>query len=420
MGLQLAAAYQREGDWLFHSYPLESGGDLRFQAKDIRRGRWGTGIHSLVGIAVDGHAIAYSNINVERDEERGKLIRTAHKSLGEVHQGEFPEQRLKSCIDGFCYGLWDASVEQYAGGLMAGDFSLGPPTRILGDYLLEQAGTLFYAPPGAGKSYTLLAMAVSADAGVDTLWPVQQRNAGYVNLERAGRSLQYRLAGVNQALGLDPARPLPFLNARGKGLLAVLDGVHKMIETYKLDVVMLDSISRAGFGSLVADDTANEVIDALNGFGTAWGALAHSPRGDDSHIFGSVHFEAGQDVGVKLLSQRSSDGMTLGVGLQVTQANDVRTGGLSFIALDFDERTGLTAIRPSNGREFPDIASQRPLNKADAIAEYLLGVGKDAAPEIAEAVGYRRDEVSRELSRNSRFVSAGKDGRKLLYAVRQQ
>ena len=114
MGIEFAS-FERDGAWIYHAYPLQSGGALRVQAKDIRRGRWGTGIHSLVGIAVNGQAVAYSNINVERDEERGKLIRTAYKAMGEVHQGEFPEQRLKSASDGFCFGLWNASVEEYAG-----------------------------------------------------------------------------------------------------------------------------------------------------------------------------------------------------------------------------------------------------------------------------------------------------------------
>ena len=420
MGLQLATAYQREGDWLFHSYPLSSGGDLRFQAKDIRRGRWGTGIHALVGIAVNGQAVAYSNINVERDEERGKLIRTAHKAMGEVHQAEFPEQRLKSAIDGFCFGLWSASVEEYAGELMAGDLGIGPPTLVLGELVIDQGGTIIFAPPGAGKSYTLMAMAVSLDAGVDLLWPVQQRKTGYVNLERGGHSMQYRLAGTNRSLGLPPERPLPFLNARGKSLATVIDGVRKMIEVHELDVIMLDSISRAGSGSLVADDVANSITDSLNSLGETWVALAHSPRGDATHLFGSMHFEAAEDLGIQLLSQISSDGMTVGIGLKVVKANDIKTGGLSFIALDFDEQSGLVAIRSSDGREFPNIAAQHQVSTPDAVAAYLLDVGKAAAPEIAEAIDRRRETVSRELSSNQRFVSVGRDGKKVLYGVRQQ
>lgn len=204
---------------------------------------------------------------------------------------------------------------------------------------------------------------------------------------------------------------------RGKSLTDILDGVHRFIETYEPEVVMLDSISRAGFGSLVADDVANNVIDSLNGLGTTWCALAHSPRGDESHIFGSVHFEAGEDVGVRLLSQLTNDGLTLGAGLRIHKA---KPGSLSLIALDFNEQSGLVAIRPATGNEFPEIVAQRKMSLPDAIAEYLLGVGKDDATAMAEATGLARTAVSRELNKNQRFVGAGKDGRRALYAVRQQ
>lgn len=419
MGTELAS-YEREGDWIVHSYPLASGGMFRISGKDVRRGRWGTGIHAQIAVTVNGPCAAYSNINIERSEDRGKLCRDAFRQMGEVHQAEFPELRMRSAMDGFCFGLWDFSVEQFAGGLMAGDPSIGPPTLILGECIIDQGGTIIFSPPGAGKSFTLMAMGVSVDSGTDTLWPVQQRKTGYVNLERGERSMQYRLARVNRALGLAPNRPLPFLNARGKALSTVIDGVRKMIEVHELDVIMLDSISRAGSGSLVGDDVANSITDSLNGLGTTWVALAHSPRGDSTHLFGSMHFEAAEDIGIQLLSQLSTDGMTLGVGLKVVKANDIRTGGLSLIALDFADQVGLTAIRPSDSTEFPNIASQRKLNRADAIASYLVDAGATAASDIAEAIGLRRDEISRELNSNDRFVLVGKDGRKSLYGVRQQ
>ena len=112
--------------------------------------------------------------------------------------------------------------------------------------------------------------------------------------------------------------------------------------------------------------------------------------------------------------------MTVGVGLKIVQANDIRTGGLSFIALEFEEGAGLKAIRSTNGKEFPNIAAQRSLSMADAIASYLVDAGASAAPDIAEAIGYRRDAVSRDLNSNERFVFVRKEGKKSLYGVRQQ
>jgi len=63
-----------------------------------------------------------------------------------------------------------------------------------------------------------MAMAVSVDAGCSEIWNVEQANSLYINLERSERSMVKRLGGINTALGLDPARSLPFLNVRGQTL----------------------------------------------------------------------------------------------------------------------------------------------------------------------------------------------------------
>ena len=89
------------------------------------------------------------------------------------------------------------------------------------------------------------------------------------------------------------------------------------------------------------------------------------------------------------------------------------------IAQAFDE-AGLKDMSSTTGKECPNIAAQRALSLADSIASYLVDAGAEAAPDIAEAIGHRRDAVSRELNSNARFVFVRKEGRKSLYGVRQQ
>ena len=318
--------------------------------------------------------------------------------------------------------MFDATLGDVSGELLHGDEAANPPTAIIGDpgFVVDHGSTLISAPPGSAKSFTGLIIAISLDVGLDYLWPVQQRKTGYVNLERSAASMRYRVTSVNRALDLDPTRPLPFINARGRRLADIQDGMRRFVEKYDLEVLILDSVSRSGFGKLNEDVTANSIMDTMNAQGTTWVGLAHSPRADSSHIFGSVMFEAAQDVGVKLMPQLANEGMTLGVGLTVTQANDLPTGGLSIFALDFDRERGLTGIRRSKASEFPEIAAGGKIALADEIVGYLLQLpgAKDAAPDIAAAIGRRRDEVSRELNRNDRFVNIGKEGKKVLYAVR--
>ena len=417
--------YERDGDWYFHKYEFETGSVVRIMAREVRRER--TGVHGALAIERNGKPLAWSNLNLERDEDRTRLVNSAYKHIEQeqVDAQLLTKQALKSAVDAFCFNLFAATLGEISGEMMAGDEEGGPPVTIIGDpgLVVDGGSTLIYSPPGGGKSYVGKMIAISLDAGHDYLWPVQQRRTGYVNNERSAASMRYRLATVNKAMGLDPTRPLPFLNARGRGLAEIRAGIRQFVEKFELEVVILDSISRSGFGKLNEDSTANSIMDVMNAEtgGGAWVGLAHAPRADSSHIFGSVMFEAAQDVGVRLTSQRANDGMTLGVGLTVTQANDLPTGGLSVFALDFDRERGLIGIRRSKASEFPELAAGKAMSLPDEIEGYLLNLpsGRDAAPDIAAAIGRDRGNVSRVLNTSDRFVSLGKDGRRTVYGVRQ-
>ena len=415
--------YERDGDWYFHKYEFETGTVVRIMAREVRRER--SGGHGALAIERNGKPLAWSTMNFERDEDRTRLVNSAYKHIEkeEVDAQLLTKQALKGMLDAFAFGLFAATLGDISGEMMAGDEEGARPMTILGDdpgLVVDHGSTLLFAPPGGAKSYTGVIMGVSMDAGTDFLWPVQQRRVGYVNLERSAPSMRYRLATVNKAMGLDPKRPLPFLNARGRGLVDVRDGMRRFVEKYELEVLILDSISRSGLGKLNEDSTANAIADLMNAQGCTWIGLAHAPRADDSHVFGSVMFEAAQDVGVKLMTQRANDGMTLGVGLTVTQANDLPTGGLSIFALDFDRERGLIRIRRSKASEFPEIAAGKSMSLPNEIESYLLNLpgGRDAAPDIAAAIGRDRGNVSRVLNQSDRFVMTGKEGRKTLFAVR--
>mgnify|MGYP001573377695 CR=1 FL=1 len=82
------------------------------------------------------------------------------------------------------------------------------PTYILWPYIVREGGAVLCGPPGCGKGYIALLMAVSTDAGVSTIWPVQQARVLLVNLRRSDESLRQRLGNVNAALGLPRTRRL--------------------------------------------------------------------------------------------------------------------------------------------------------------------------------------------------------------------
>src|SRR3990167_6158484 len=212
--------YETEDGWTVHRYELATGNVLRFAARDIRREK--TGAHANISISINWVSLAWSNFNIERDEDRVRLANSAYKHLDgkehELDRAEFPQNLFKHALDLFSIGLWDEVVGKDLGGLLQGDPNVKPAKPLLSQLILDEAGTIIYAPPGKGKSYTALCMAVSLQYGRDDVWKLADtRTPLYINLERSERSMQGRLALVNQALGLSPEKGTYFPNNRAGG-----------------------------------------------------------------------------------------------------------------------------------------------------------------------------------------------------------
>lgn len=386
-----------------------------YHAEDVRKER--TGVHGKVIVTLDKVLLAWTSFNVERDEDRTRLANSAYKALGPIAQESWSQYEMKHGLDLFCAGLWEASLAQFTaedmegeGGDLAQDFPLEP-------FIIRGGGTMLYSPPGRGKSYTGMLKAVSIDAGCNTLFEgvSRQRKGLYINIERSRESMKRRLWQVNAALGLEPNRPMSFLNARGKSLSDILDAARKKVRDDQVEVAYLDSVSRAGFGDLNENSPVNRIIDALNGLCETWYALAHTPRSDESHIYGSVHFDAGIDIGIQMLSETRDEGRTVGVGLKITKANDIRKPTSPFMfALEFDD-FGLCGARRARDNEFRVmIAGQR--SPVDEAWEWLKSVGEGTANEIAEVVGKHRTEVSRMLNADARFGKR-KAGKQVFFSL---
>lgn len=411
--------YVDEAGWTTHRYDLVTGNTLRFAAKNVRREH--TGVHANIAISLNWITLANTNFNIERDEDRVRLANSAYKHLdakaNALDMQEMPQQPFKHALDLFCLGLWDHRVSGDMGGWMEGDANVPPARPLLANYVLDSAGTILYAPPGSGKSYTAMAWAVSLLHGLELVWRVPEARVPlYVNLERSAVSMRGRLAAVNRALGLPPSQPMPFLNARGRSLSDVTEAVRRTIDQEGCSVLFYDSISRAGSGSMVADDVANRIMDQLNGLCPTWVAIGHSPRADEAHVYGSQMFSAAADVEVQLKAQTARDEAATGVGLSVTKANDIRTGGLTVHVLEWGE-FGLTGIRRARPGEFAEIAAAEKKGVEQELAEFIETNGAASASLLAKALGRNRQNVSSLLANSNRFVKLGYQGHEVTYGL---
>lgn len=408
----MSSDYEVRGETL--SKQREAAGHtVGFVAQNVRQER--TGVHARISLECDGTVIAWSNFNVERDEDRVRLSNSAFKHLNGL-AAAYPQTHLKHDLDSFCLGLWDAQIASMQPQMVGGSTERHGPRFLLRPYIIAGGGTILFAPPGRGKSYTLLTMAISVDAGLSALWPAQQGRVLFVNLERSPASIEQRIGNVNDALELPRERQIATINARGRSLVDVAAACRRYVAEHEVGCIFVDSISRAGAGTLVADDNVNRICDQLNGFGCAWLGLAHTPRNDESHLYGSMMFEAAADLVVQLLSEQEEGG-PLGIGLQLTKKNDVGSAGLWVGALEFDE-LGLTGVRKARPGEFMDIESKKHMSMKETVREHLLDIGAQDVYQIAEATGFNRSNLATMLAKDGEFVQAGKLGKRQLYAVR--
>jgi hypothetical protein len=394
--------------------PLEGGYNIRMMARNISQSR--TGLHAKIYLGVGDKLSAYSYFNVERDEDRGRLANSAHRKYPEALRALYTREQLKHDLDVFSMMIWPKWIETQVPSYIVGFEERSQPEFMLTPYLVKGGGTIIFGPPERMKTMTAMTMAIAIDAGVVYPFQVTQAPILYVNLERPEASMQRRLGDLNRALGLDPGRPILMMNARGRSLADVEEGIAKAVEREGVRVGFLDSISRAGYGDLIDNRVANQTIDIMNGLFDTWVGIAHSPRNDATHMFGSMHFEAGADVIVQLLTEYQDN--KIGVGLQVVKANDMRRPALGCIGYEFDDYGVSRVWRPQQS-DFPELLAVRSDRGGltEEIRLFLLGNGEAWAEDIAKAISHSRGSVAKVLAASPMFTVVRKDGHKLFYGV---
>jgi hypothetical protein len=394
---------------------LVSGNTICLKAENVRKER--TGIHARLSILTDDIVLAWDVFNIERNEERQRLAKSAFERLPNGVDNLCDLPTLKGHLDNFTSSLWDKAVSQDMPELVTPPEEVTKLIFLAEPYILRGGGTILFAPPGAGKSYIGLLLAVSIDAGISKLWLVNVARVLFINIERSAESVSRRLSMVNKALGLPATRPLLILNRRGRALADISEAVRRAIRKYQVDLVILDSISRFGSGDLNENLTANKTIDALSSLCPTWLALGHTPRADDSHAYGSVHFDAGADLMVKLTSV--SKDAKLGIGLTVTKSNDTPKGRMETLALAFDG-DGLTDARLAKPGEFGELALEQKTSLSQEITQYLLEHGEAATGQIATDLGRNYSNISTLLNSSEEFVHTRTEKKTKFYGLKEK
>ena len=330
--------------------------ELVLRADGIRRER--TGIHARIEVWTNsggqGTRLASDLFNVERQEERARLARMAWKVMPEAVQGLFEEDEhiFRILFDRFCLEAWDCYLGSLEPSIVEGDITI-PPPQFIGPFVINEGGSIIHGQPGAGKSWLLYAILMAIQHGVDH-GPMQvreQREVLLINLERSDESVRQRLGAVSRALGLADNAHLHVLNKRGRSLRDVAAAAKRYVDRHGIGVVGLDSISRAGAGTLNSDEAANQIIDTLTWICPTWIALGHQAKNADGRAtnFGSQMFIAGADLVAGMRSE-IEDG-AINIELEVDKANAYIERKPVRYRLVMDEK-GLVAIAHGTAQVF--------------------------------------------------------------------
>jgi len=373
-----------------------------------------TGEHGKLELYLNRNLVARDNFNFEKGAQRQSFAGSANKHSNfkaitqeTTYSREELEKDLLTFTD-------DAYTRKVRGDVIIKKVHGDPfleVVQFVDGLVIRGGGTIMNALPKQGKSYTALLLAVSVDAGTSQIWPVKQGEVLFVNIERHEDLMIRRLAGVNTALGLDPGRGLSMINMQGTPLKYIMDSIKYHIESEDIKLVIVDSISRAGMGSLTDDRVAVEMMDVLNGWventGRSWVSIAHRAW-EGNHVFGSVQFLAACDVMVDLEKSHSENRNEMGIKVSVSGENDLPPSKPHVVAFGFDE-WGLNSVRRATEEEFPDLMDDRD-NIRDRIWSYLRDKGKQTTTQIANDIGEIRDSVDKTLKRMEKKNEVYKQG----------
>jgi hypothetical protein len=410
--------FSANGTGVDYDHRLATGDTLSFRMRDIRNEK--TGTHAFVGIMLNTEALEADDFNVKRIDARKRLASSAYDHLGALAKDSTTKEELQHLLLEFCLTA-PAVYEEKRFTIEEIDptADMVPVTWGLWPYCIDGGGTIAFGPPQSGKSMLCQIMAVCLAQGNNSIWSIpMSRPVLYVNLERPKHTIVAREADIRKALGVSTKSGVTYLHARGASLTVINRTVSRFITEHPTAIVVQDSISRAGQGSLKEDEVANKIIDQLNSWGT-WIGIGHSPRATTDHSYGSIHFEAGQDIGVKVGSETRDN--KVGIRMEITKMNDARMPPPEYYALVFaEDGTGLIGFERSNERAFPELAMAQKETDVQKIIRVLreqTNEQKADATFLSHWTGIARENIVRALGSTDLFTKMEMIGRKQLYGL---
>lgn len=373
-------------------------------------------IHHPASEAEDAYTLGSHRYNINDLQMRIRLANHSYSNLYNGLKQEFSKENFANWLFLFTNGLANYDSATITSSLVSGDPSWRPRFRAW-PFILESGMTLMAARGGSTKSLSGIAMAISIDAGIDKLWPLDTSGpALLINMERSSASIAGRIGWVNEALGLPGDRPLEVFHTKGKTLQQIEGTLRKIVSQKGIEFAVLDSLSRTGLGDLTENAPANATMDMMANLFPSSLVLAHSPKHSPGEIYGSDMFRNAGDITVAVKAHRIDDDPVTWTSYQIEKANDLGVKREHWLAFEFEDDENfdsrvqisrLVDIRIPNPSEIPDFETldkeaeqgkqRRLIIRHMSRGDYEASTGA----QIARNTGIPEGTVRRELTLRS-------------------
>ena len=402
---------------IVQKHASQSGDSIEFRAIDLQPGANGKTTIRVYHTTPDGdrYNLGSHRYNIEDMVMRTRLGNGSYKAITNGWKANFKTEDMVRWLFDFTSGL-QAFDSSSVSALMVEGNPEWAPTFLAWPHVIEGGMTIMPGQPGSTKSTVALAMAISVDAGIDKLWPIQKSGpVVIVNMERSPQSIAGRIGQINRALGLDGNRPILVFNTHGKKLVEIERTLRELVQNENIYLGVLDSLSRTGLGNLNDNADANVVMDILSDVLPSSLVVAHSPKGEEGKpgkgTFGSNMFVAAADVELNVATHRIGEENTSWTELQINKGNDVGDRKKRWFRIDYGERRDawdrrivshyIESIRTAEPSEVPDFEVEKHLTIEEKILRALNDNGPSDVNEIAELTSLKADSIRSTLNRKT-------------------
>ena len=338
-----------------------------------------------------------------------------HRSTLNLSTQRTRDDLAKSMSHKYDLADWDTVLEQLCW-ITLDHYRAGEPIVIIGNsdepispgYLLYpllplKQPSLIYGDGGTGKSYLALFMALTIQLPYDAaMWQPDQANVLYLDWETDSSMAGNRVKRLKAGMGFPNELALPYRRC-ALPLADDITAIKRMVDEYKIGLVVIDSCGGACGGDPSSPETCNRFFVALRTLNVTSLLIHHVPKhanpaspSKDKSPYGSAYFYNWSRAVFLLRRHQEAEDNEMDIGLFHKKANeDSLTAPMGFQLTFHDDQTHVRI--KSDISDVPEFLES--LSCRARIRQMLKTMSVGSIDEIAEELELKKDTVRKTIGR---------------------